>query len=296
MNRAVYDLMFASRLSKYKQRPLCVVDISSSPKKRNPRRPREHHRRQRKSRPWIDNGRVELSMADKAIITAPTGWLSDKIIDAAQTTLREQFGIPGFQSVNHGQTCSFDVEPNEFIQILHNGHDHWLTISTIGSKHPGVFVYDSLYSEASDELQQQIACLLHTQEPGIMVKFAKVESQTNSSDCGIYAIAFATALCLETSPAKLVFDDSRMRGHLAQCLERGKFTMFPVRQRRRKTAINAHTYIPLHCTCRMPDIAGVELIECTKCKNWHHIPCARPSEAVVECAELSWYCNFCNAV
>ena len=50
----------------------------------------------------------------------------------------------------------FDVQCTEFIQIL-AAQRHWVTTSTIDTNHPVVNVYDSLYSSASDELQQQIA-------------------------------------------------------------------------------------------------------------------------------------------
>ena len=78
-----------------------------------------------------------------------------------------------------------------------------MTISTIGAKHTEVFVYDSLYSTASKELQQQVAALLHTNEKFITLKYVKVSRQKNGSDCGVYAIAFATALCHGKSPAKM---------------------------------------------------------------------------------------------
>ncbi len=49
---------------------------------------------------------------------------------------KQQYGIPGFQDTRLGQCCGFNVEPAEFIQILHNGKDHWMTISTIGTNTP----------------------------------------------------------------------------------------------------------------------------------------------------------------
>ena len=246
-----------------------------------------------KKQPWIDNDLVKLSTADHTIIKSPTGWLSDSIIDAAQKTLQEQFGLPGFQSVLHGQCCNFNVEPDEFIQILHNGSNHWVTVSTIGTKHPEVFVYDSMYTKAPDRLQQQIAALLHTKEEAITLKFTKVNVQSNSNDSGVFAIAFATALCHGTSPAQLLFDESKMRHHLLKCLEQGCFTMFPVRQRSRMVTVKAVQYIPIHCTCRMPSIDGIDMIECTACKDWFHVHCASPSTSVLNCTDLPWHCDIC---
>ena len=46
---------------------------------------------------------------------------------------------------------------------------------------------------------------------GIILKFCKVAMQTSGNDCGVYAIAYATALCLGASPVKLLFDEIAMR-------------------------------------------------------------------------------------
>ena len=57
---------------------------------------------QPKKQSWIDNDIVRL--ANRATIKSSTGWISDAVIDAAQNTLHEQFGVPGFQSVLCGQS------------------------------------------------------------------------------------------------------------------------------------------------------------------------------------------------
>ena len=45
-----------------------------------------------------------------------------------------------------------------------------MTISTIGAKHPEGFAYDSIYCNAPDHLQQQIAALLKTREKAIILQ------------------------------------------------------------------------------------------------------------------------------
>ena len=85
---------------------------------------------------------------------SPAGWLSDPIIDAAQLLLKKKCKLPGFQETSYGMTLAFDVQRREFIQILHDGFGHWLTISTIGATNPGeVFVYDSMYPSVGTNVQ-----------------------------------------------------------------------------------------------------------------------------------------------
>ena len=100
----------------------------------------------------------------------------------AQNTLHEQFGVPGFQSVVCGQSSNFHVESGKFVQIFHNGKNHWMTISTIGAKQPEILAYNSMNCNAPDNLQQQIAALLKTAEKAINLKFCKVAMQTNGNN------------------------------------------------------------------------------------------------------------------
>ena len=107
INLAARDLMVKVRQSKAKQEsnPEVICIDSYKPKKISSKAVQS-----KKKQPWIDSGIVKLSTAVKAVIKSPTGWLTDEIIDAAQNTLHEQFGVPGFQSVLRGQSCSFNVE------------------------------------------------------------------------------------------------------------------------------------------------------------------------------------------
>jgi len=80
--------------------------------------------------------------------------MTESLMHARDCYNREDFG--GFQSVCLGQTMYFSVEQRKFIQILHTGHGHWVTISTVD---PVIYVYDSMLSVASNHLSAQLACL-----------------------------------------------------------------------------------------------------------------------------------------
>ena len=96
--------------------------------------------------PWMKIGIVQLSQADKDILLHPRAWLNDKIIHAAQVLLKSQVPlVGGLQEPCKGQVCSFDIERGEFVQILHDGHGHWLMVSTVGAKNGEVYIYDSMY-------------------------------------------------------------------------------------------------------------------------------------------------------
>ena len=78
----------------------------------------------------------------------------------------------------------------------------------------------------------QIAALFATPKPAITVKYMDTQMQCGSTDCSIFAIAFATALANGEQPGGLHFEQPQMRKHLMHCLEAQCLSAFPVTQRR----------------------------------------------------------------
>ena len=90
-------------------------------------------------------------------------WLTDSLIDAAQTLLKEAYPhVASLQTVTKGEVLSFDVvHTDEFVQIL-NGTP-WITVSTIGCTPGVVNVFDSLPNiDVPKRIKEQIASILCT--------------------------------------------------------------------------------------------------------------------------------------
>ena len=198
------------------------------------------------------------------ILLNETAWLTCDVIDSAQKLLKTTSQFSGFQSVAVGRTLQFEVQDGEFIQILHCNSGHWLTISTIGSKHSEVFIYDSLYSSTSECVQFQIASLLATKENEIILNFVDVQMQSGTYDCGLFAEAFATCLSFGFSPGQYFFEQGAMRRHLWKCLQERNISLFPVKKERRyKQKIKANQCIPVFSFCQLPAMSSIDLIECS---------------------------------
>lgn len=119
------------------------------------------------------------------------------------------------------------VVSGEFVQILHTGSNHWVCISNIGCLPGKVHLYGSLFHDViSQEIEDQTNDLLGGDL--VSLEFVPVQQQTNDSDCGVFAIAFAVSLALGTDPMHVTFDVQRMRLHLAACLKDKKLNMFPI--------------------------------------------------------------------
>ena len=124
-------------------------------------------------------------------------------------------------------------------------------------------IYDSLYSSYSLNVQQQIACLLNTDMPNITLEFVTVHKQHGSDDCGLFSLAYATALCYNEQPGNYVFDQAKLRCHLISCLENKMFSMFPFKSYRLQAKkIHFKQTIRVFCTCRMPQLSGITMISC----------------------------------
>ena len=70
----------------------------------------------------------------------------------------------------------------------------------IGTLHPLVNMYDSMYRSVSTGVKAQIATLLHTETKEITLNFMNIHIQAGGCGCGLFAIANATALVFGHSP------------------------------------------------------------------------------------------------
>ena len=101
---------------------------------------------------WVDN----LNTEDEKVLLNGD-WLNDKLINAGQMLIKESYPqVYGFKDASLGQTLGFDVLTEEFVQVLHTGRGHWVTISTIGCSIAEVDIFDSMPPAISSSLQNQI--------------------------------------------------------------------------------------------------------------------------------------------
>ena len=100
-------------------------------------------------------------------------------------------------------------------------------------------MYDSKFSggDLDTSLMHQLAlvyrALITVEEDGkevdphLIVHIPPVQQQKGSSDCGIYAIAFAVHAALGDDVEHLEFDQTQMRNHLLQCFGKRELVRFP---------------------------------------------------------------------
>lgn len=143
--------------------------------------------------------------------------LSDMSMDMAQCILKNQFPtLNGLQStilqqkiVANSATGS-ELSRNS-LQIIHSRSNHWILASTLGGEQ--VKVYDSLYESIDGESANVIFNLFHTSQVTMMNSC----KQEGVVDCGVFAIANATAVAHGLNPETVKFIQPLMRKHLMNC-------------------------------------------------------------------------------
>ncbi len=121
--------------------------------------------------------------------------------------------------------------------------------------------------------------------------------QVGSDNCGLFAIAYATAEAHGRDPADCNFKQAGMRQHLYECFCNGKFTPFPERNiRSQHSGLLSKDNITVRCYRRMPEIAEIPMIECSVCLKWFHVAYCSSSlrDEHLNDPEKAWLCQLCS--
>ena len=229
--------------------------------------------------------------------------LSDLSINLSQYIILRQFSnLSGLEITQKGLSRSFTVQTRAFLQILF-ADAHWITVSAKGLNDP-VLVYDSLNSGVvSRNFFHQITDLRQTKNDRILVEIMSVQQQTNTVDCGVYAIAYAVDIAHGKDPSMSAYDDKLMRDHLKHCLLLESFQPFPTLTGKRVKRCRSMKLVrEVYCLCRRAyfdrdsdDDSGNFMAPCSVCGEWFHKSCGKIPMQVFKNDALAttWKCPSC---
>ena len=229
---------------------------------------------------------------------------------SVQCLLKKQTGgsVLGWQSPQLSKRKSmFNPLPPKipFIQILHVNGNHWVTVSNMKPKTSEVYpdtvcLYDSNWTEKSTVslvTMQHICSFFKSDAATLYFDFVNVDRQSNSSDCGVYALAFAAELAHGGDPALFTWDVNNMRGHILNSMRTGFVPPFPKKDERKirfgKRIRISHAE-PIYCACKMPN-DGLEYIKCSGCRGWFHMSCVCLNTDR-SYRNVKWSCTDCTKV
>jgi len=110
-----------------------------------------------------------------------------------------------------------DSEKSQRLQVVHCHGNHWILASTVhDDSSDRVMIYDSLYCNIDAETLTVICRLFG---PTAAPEIAKVQKQHGTADCGVFAIAFATAIFFKQELVAS-FNQGLIRHHMVQCFEK----------------------------------------------------------------------------
>ncbi|XP_065651537.1 uncharacterized protein LOC136079568 [Hydra vulgaris] len=233
--------------------------------------------------------------------------LSDKHIHFCQQIMSIQLGIDvGLQDPITDQLLSFNIHPNApFVQVRHDGHLHWVCVTTYGCAAGEIYLFDSFFHGAiSFATKRQIYSILKCAKKYLVIKVLPIQQQTNGVDCGLYAITWARQI-LEVKgipPTSIMFEENCMRKHLLQCIINNRLDVFPttIDSFRFKKCASKNFRIRLHCSCRMfwthkdENIISGQTAQCFSCKEWFHRECGKIPQSAYEKEDELWYCHQCS--
>ena len=231
-----------------------------------------------------------------------------------QKLLQSKYSVGGLQDPGYGIGCKFTMQKGPFIQILHVNGNHWICVSNMMSKKGmncvdniinhyyiilitgHIQVFDSLYNDISSDTVNQICSIVRSQKKSVTIEIMDVLKQCGSTDCGLFALAFGTSLCIGESPSEKKYIQRDLRAHLHNCFESDNPCPqpFPSSNRQKVPAnlIKKTKVVPIFCHCRLPEKGN--MIECCQCSEWYHEICETVDQEVWEQEDINWVCKGCS--
>ena len=128
-----------------------------------------------------------------------------------------------------------------------------------------------------------------------------VLQRKNSTDCGIYAIAFAYFIVNNTDPSIVSLDKSKLRKHLYFLFQNCKITPFPLSSRKEQKNKEKTIFLNLFCNCRMSwsNFDGghfdMQMVIYDVCLEWFHRKCEHIPDITFS-PNLNWECHQCKLI
>lgn len=117
---------------------------------------------------------------------------------------------------------------HRWLQIVHDGANHWLLVAKGFTLPEHVLVYDSSPEvNVRQHVLSYMASLLQTPKPTMTYVVWGCQKQGNSFNCGVFAIAFATSLANGQDPSEILYDPTKLRDHLRTYIDTEVFPSFP---------------------------------------------------------------------
>ena len=246
---------------------------------------------------WIKS--LSLTKLDEELLLTDQELTADHIY-AGQLLLRRLHPLQeGLKDTSY--LCDklvWNSEPVSFVQIIHIKGNHWACLSNKFCNPNEVELFDSLQDHTLSggpdcSITQQVCAIMNSSANTVTIKVVNVQQQCGSTQCGLFALAYAVDLCRDIDPSCRVYYESKFRSHLLKCFVAEKITPFPSRCRKSTPErLNIVSSVSIFCTCRKPE--KLPMACCDACSEWYHPTCVHIPEEVFSNPNSKWLCDGCN--
>ena len=213
--------------------------------------------------PWVIIGSgLDLLPEDQQVILR----LNCRIVLAGNFYyLRQKFPQVGGLQPTFAQ---FQPQKQEMVQALNPGANNWVALPNIGCSPGSVHWLNSLHGSPSLSQERIVADLVQATVNTIETQTMNVQKQLEGSVCGLFALAFITAILKNQDPTPTLHCfQQKMRGHPIKCLEKKTPLPFPITKHQNRKQDILHTMVvPITSVCRLLDDA-VQY----NCLKWYHV-------------------------
>ena len=138
--------------------------------------------------------------------------------------------------------------------------------------------------------------MLKCDDEVFLTKTVPVHKQSNSSDRGLFALAFAFDLANNLDPSIITYNEKILRKHLLPCIENEEITKFLktnewLARSKDKTLFETHEDF---CSCRdvflKMMLKGIQKLYCRVLQLWRMISSKMYKHSY---KDVSWECNQC---
>ena len=135
------------------------------------------------------------------------------------------------KSPHHCQKISTDVASVQFIH--QETRHHWIASAVMDSE---LFIFDSFLS-TNGLIKETVSVLENIYGSFGQYITTDVTQQLGVKDCGLFAIAFITALCHGQQPENFRIHQKEMRNHFIACIEARDIKPFPATKKETEKTI-----------------------------------------------------------
>ncbi|KAK7172363.1 hypothetical protein R3I93_004629 [Phoxinus phoxinus] len=222
-------------------------------------------------------------------------WIRHSPKDVIQATKLKFPHIDGFQSsllyqtLHQGGVVGTPQAP--FVQILNINDNHWITASNLFCGPNKLCLYDSLKTIINQQTKQKLSWLIRPKTPHFDIQKPAVQIQRSSSNCGLFALAFATLLGNGVKPEECQCVERNMRQTLYRAFQNKKAPVFAYKKNPAKPERET-IQVEVHCICRTSHYNEV-MVQCSNC-NWYHPNCESVPHKGLDTTAEEWNCEICT--